>query len=57
MLGLHLTPSSQYPFGCRIEGVNIKAGVDEQTAQLISEALNKYLVVCVSGEPTALSSS
>ena len=51
MLGLHLTPSSQYPFGCRIEGVNIKAGVDEQTAQLISEALNKHMVVCVSGEP------
>lgn len=51
MQGLRITPSSQYPFGCRIEGVNILAGVDDQTAQQISEALNHYLVVCVSGKP------
>ncbi|MEN9590552.1 MAG: hypothetical protein RLZZ481_2338, partial [Pseudomonadota bacterium] len=51
MPGLQITPSAQYPFGCRIEGVDIRAGVDDKTAQKISEALNQYLVVCVSGEP------
>jgi taurine dioxygenase len=51
MQGLRITPSSQYPFGCRIEGINIQAGVDDQTAQQLSDALNTYLVVCVSGTP------
>ena len=51
MSGLQITPSAQYPFGCRIEGVDIRDGMSDQTAQQISDALNQYLVVCVSGEP------
>jgi taurine dioxygenase len=51
MLGLQIARSQRYAFGCRIEGVNIRCGVDNETTQKISEALNEHLVVCVSGEP------
>jgi taurine dioxygenase len=51
MSAWRLTPAENYSFGCRIDGVEIKAGVDLNTVQQISDALNEHLVVCVSGDP------
>lgn len=46
-------PSAQYPFGCRIEGVEIGRGIDAETFAVIEQALHRHLVVCVSGVPYA----
>lgn len=51
MPNITITPSPKYAFGCRIDGIDIGAGVDRDTAATIEEALNDHGVVCVSGQP------
>jgi taurine dioxygenase len=48
-----VVPSAQYPFGCRIDGVQIGEGISAETFAVIEQALHKHLVVCVSGVPYA----
>jgi len=48
---IFVSPSEDYAFGCRIEGVDIGAGIDESAFKRIEDALHQHLVVCVSGNP------
>lgn len=51
MNGITVTPSSQYPFGCRIDGIDIGQGIDDASFRIVEEALHRHLVVVVSGTP------
>ena len=50
-MSMQIRPSDKYSFGCRIDGVDVAAGVDDTSYAAIEGALHKHLVVCVSGEP------
>jgi len=53
MNAITVTPSAQYPFGCRIDGVDIGRGISADQFAVIEAALHRHLVVCVSGQPYA----
>jgi taurine dioxygenase len=46
-----VSPSARYPFGCRIDGLDIGQGVDSESFAIVEAALHKHLVVCISGKP------
>lgn len=48
---VQVVPSERYPFGCRINGVDIGQGIDDAVFARIEAALHRHLVVCVSGVP------
>jgi len=48
---ISVNPSSEYSFGCRIDGIDIGAGIDHHAYRVIEDALHRHLVVCVSGAP------
>lgn len=51
MSDISVTPSATYPFGCRIDGVDLQVGIDAATFELIERALHQHHVVAVSGQP------
>jgi taurine dioxygenase len=53
MSAITVTPSAQYAFGCRIDGVDIGRGISADQFAVIEAALHRHLVVCVSGQPYA----
>jgi taurine dioxygenase len=46
-----VSPSGQYTFGCRIEGIDLGKDLDARSFKRIEDALHQHLVVCVSGSP------
>jgi taurine dioxygenase len=48
-MDIQINPSEKYALGCRIEGIDIARGIDDETYARIEDALHKHLVVCVSG--------
>lgn len=48
---INVVPAAPYPFGCRIEGVEIARGLSAETFAVVEQALHQHLVVCVSGVP------
>ncbi len=51
MSTISLTPSTKYPFGCRIDGIDIATGVSDAEFKAIEDALSEHKVVSVSGAP------